>query len=71
MKEGKVFESKTIQDAFDINADEKSLPLNLDKTTVYYSSDFDMKELDKYLNSSKGYEAKDRRLHDEEKFHST
>ena len=52
MKEGKVFESKTIQDAFDINADEKSLPLNLDKTTVYYSSDFDMKELDKYLNSS-------------------
>lgn len=56
MKEGKVFESKTIQDAFDINADEKSLPLNLDKTTVYYSSDFDMKELDKYLNSSSDME---------------
>lgn len=52
MKDDRIIESRTIQDAFDVNADEKSLPLNVDKTCLYYSSDFDMKELSKYLNSS-------------------
>ncbi|WP_215491721.1 4-alpha-glucanotransferase [Fenollaria sporofastidiosus] len=52
VKDNKIMEARTIQDAFDINPNNKSLPLNLDKMTIYYSSDFDMKELDKYLNSS-------------------
>ena len=52
MKDDRIIESRTIQDAFDVNADEKNLPLNVDKACLYYSSDFDMKELSKYLNSS-------------------
>lgn len=52
LKDNKLIESRTIQDAFDINPISKSLPLNIDKTSLYYSSDFTTMELSKYLNSS-------------------
>ena len=52
LRENKISQARSIQDAFDVNPNNKNLPLNIDKMAIYYTSDFNMKELDKYLNSS-------------------
>ncbi|WP_294796986.1 4-alpha-glucanotransferase [uncultured Fenollaria sp.] len=52
IKDNKITQARTIQDAFDINPNSKSLPLDVEKSALYYSSDFTTKTLASYLNSS-------------------
>lgn len=52
IKDNKITQARTIQDAFDLNPDTKSLPLDVEKSTIYYSSDFTTRTLASYLNSS-------------------